>query len=87
MGSEGKATEVMMGATMAKPKAKPRRGRPAAAQKTFKTLGYRVSAEYLDWIKAAATVNRSDISGLIDQAVTSYAREIGVEDPPPDRTA
>ena len=35
MGSEGKATEVMMGATMAKPKAKPRRGRPAAAQKTF----------------------------------------------------
>ena len=78
---------VLMGATMAKPKAKPRRGQPAAARKTFKTLGYRVSAEYLYWIKAAAVVNRSDISGLIDQAVSRYAREIGFQDPPPDRTA
>lgn len=76
-----------MGATMAKPKAKPRRGRPVVQEKTFKTLGYRVSSAYLEWIKAAAAVNRSDVSGLIDQAVTRYAREIGVQDPPPERTA
>ena len=34
-----------------------------------------------------AAVNRSDVSGLIDQAVTRYAREIGLQDPPPQRTA
>ena len=79
--------EATMGAMMAKPKAKPRRGRPAVPERTFKTLGYRVSSAYLEWITAAAAVNRSTVSGLIDQAVARYAREIGVEDPPPDRTA
>ncbi len=34
-----------------------------------------------------AAVNRSIISGLLDQAVAQYAREIGVQDAPPDRTA
>ena len=34
-----------------------------------------------------AAVNRSTISGLIDQAVAQYAREIGVQDAPPGRTA
>jgi hypothetical protein len=75
--------EAMMGAAMAKL----RRGRPVVQEKTFKTLGYRVSSAYLEWIKAAAAVNRTDVSGLIDQAVTRYAREIGVQDPPPERTA
>jgi len=79
--------EATMGAIMAKPKPKARRGRPAVSQRTFKTLGYRVSSAYLEWITAAAAVNRSTVSGLIDQAVARYAREIGVEDPPPDRTA
>ncbi len=34
-----------------------------------------------------AAVNRSIISGLIDQAVAQYTREIGVQDAPPARTA
>jgi hypothetical protein len=78
---------VMIEETMAKPKT--RRGRPAAKtqDKSVKTLGYRVSSEYLAWITRAAAANRSTISGLIDQAVARYAREIGVQDPPPDRTA
>jgi hypothetical protein len=70
---------------MAKPKAK--RGRPAVKDKTAKTLGYRVSPAYLQWISQAAATNRSTISGLIDQAVARYARDIGVADPPPQRTA
>ena len=78
---------VMMGATMAKPKAKTRRGRPAVEDKSAKTLGYRVTPAYLEWITKAAATNRSTISGLIDQAVARYAREIGVQDPPPERTA
>lgn len=66
---------------------KTRRGRPPAEDKTAKTLGYRVSPTYLAWIAKAAAVNRTSISGLIDQAVARYAKEIGVADPPPDRTA
>jgi hypothetical protein len=73
------------GGAMARPKVK--RGRPVAKDKSAKTLGYRVSPDYLEWITRAARANRSSISGLIDQAVARYAREIGVADPPPDRTA
>jgi hypothetical protein len=76
---------VMTGAVMAKPKT--RQGRPAVEEKSAKTLGYRVTPTYLEWITRAAAANRSTISGLIDQAVARYAREIGVEDSPPDRTA
>jgi hypothetical protein len=78
-------TGTMAGGVMAKPKAK--RGRPVARDKTARTLGYRVSPAYLQWIGKAAVVNRSSISGLIDQAVAKYARDIGVVDPPPERTA
>ena len=73
------------GGMMAKPKAK--RGRPVTADKTAKTLGYRVTPAYLQWITKAARANRSSVSGLIDQAVAKYARDIGVADPPPERTA
>jgi hypothetical protein len=76
---------VMAGGTMAKAKAK--RGRPTAKDKTAKTLGYRVTPDYLAWITKAARVNRSSISGLIDQAVAKYAQDIGVPEPAPDRTA
>ncbi|HMF36977.1 MAG TPA: hypothetical protein VKF17_10070 [Isosphaeraceae bacterium] len=72
---------------MANSNPKARRGRPAVQDKSFKTLGYRVSSAYLDWITRAAAVNGSTLSGLIDQAVSGYAREIGIEEAPPDRTA
>jgi len=71
----------------AKAKAKIRRGRPVAKDKAIKTLGYRVSQAYLDWITRAADANRSTVSVLIDQAVASYAPRIGVTELPPDRTA
>ena len=66
---------------------KPKRGRPAAKQKAYKTLGYRVSRPYLEWLEQAAKLNRSSISGLIDQAVAKYAGDIGIAGVPPDRTA
>jgi hypothetical protein len=78
---------ALAGVAMAKPKAAAKRGRPLAKDKSVKTLGYRVSPEYLAWISKAARVNRSSISGLIDQAVAKYAQDIGVADAPPDRTA
>lgn len=70
---------------MARPKVK--RGRPPAKDKSAKTLGYRVTPDYLAWITKAAKANRSSIAGLIDQAVASYARAIGFAEAPPDRTA
>jgi hypothetical protein len=66
---------------------KRKRGRPAAGVKTMKTLGYRVGELYSEWLERVASANRSSVSGLIDQAVAKYAREIGVTDSPPDRTA
>ena len=62
-------------------------GRPKAAAKTMKTLGYRVTHEYLGWLGKVASKNRTSISGLIDQSVAKYALDIGVVDVPPDRTA
>ena len=66
--------------------AKRGRGRPASEEKSFKTLGYRVTEPYLEWITKVAGVNRTSVSGLIDQAVAKYAREMGITEPPPDRT-
>ena len=73
--------------TMAKTKATAGRGRPPGRGKSYKTLGYRVSERYLEWITKAAAANRSTVSGFLDQAAARYAREIGVSELPPDRTA
>jgi hypothetical protein len=74
-------------ATMSNPKAQARRSRPVVEDKSFKTLGDRVSSAYLDWITKAAAVNTSITSSLIDQAIGQYARDIGVQDAPLDCTA
>jgi hypothetical protein len=65
----------------------PKRGRPAAAEKSFKTIGYRVGKKYLAWLQMVAAANRTSVSGLIDQAVARHAVAIGVNDPPPSRIA
>jgi len=77
---------IAAGMTMAKRKAKRGRGWPTAADKSIKTLGYRLTSDYEEWITRAAAADRSTVSGLIDQAVPKSAREIGI-DPPPNRTA
>jgi hypothetical protein len=77
----------MAKAKVAAVKKKPARGRPKADAKSMKTIGYRVAPEYLEWLGTVASANRISISGLIDQAVAKYARDLGVTDVPPDRTA
>jgi hypothetical protein len=77
----------MAKARSAAPKTAPKRGRPAAAEKTTKTLGYRVGLAYLAWLEKVAVANRSSISGLLDQAVVDRATKLGIDDPPPKRTA
>jgi hypothetical protein len=64
-----------------------KRGRPKASAKTMKTLGYRVTPEYLAWLETVADANGSTISRLIDEALRSYAPEKGVTVPAPRRTA
>jgi len=72
---------------MITPQTKARRGRLPVQDKSFKTLGHGVSSAYFDWNTRAVAVNGSTLSHLIDQAVARDAREIGIEDAPPDRTA
>jgi hypothetical protein len=68
---------------MAKKKA-PAKGK---AGPETKTIGFRVTAEYAGFLERVASADRSTIAGMIDRAVARYAREIGVEEPPPERTS
>jgi hypothetical protein len=65
----------------------PKRGRPKAGAKTMKTLGYRVTPQYLEWLEKVANANGSTISRLIDEALRNYAPQKGVAEPAPKRTA
>jgi hypothetical protein len=58
-----------------------------ADAKTMKTLAYKATPEYLEWLLKVASKNRTNIPTMIDQSVAKYARDIGVADVPPDRTA
>lgn len=72
------------------PAAKPKKKSPAlrkGPKKVGAGLTIRASAAWRAWLEKVASKNRSSISGLIDQAVAKYAREIGIVDLPPDRTA
>jgi hypothetical protein len=68
-------------ALMARPKAKGK-GKPEPGPKT---IGVRASAEYAAWVDRLAARNRTTVAGLVDQALARFAREIGFEEPPPER--
>jgi hypothetical protein len=41
------------------------RGRPKSARKAMKTLGYRVTPDYLDWLGTVASANRTSIVACV----------------------
>lgn len=49
------------------------------------TRALKMRQEYADWLEELSSVNRSTISGLIDQALAEYAQRKGFR-PPPERT-
>lgn len=59
----------------------PKKGRPLPP----KTVAFRVSGAYGKWLEDLARVNRSSVSGLMDQALVAYARSIGFAKEAPER--
>jgi hypothetical protein len=59
---------------------------PAPPREGIRTLGFRVSIEYADWLNEAARANRTAVADLIDQALAAYVRTLsGFSKPPPPR--
>jgi uncharacterized protein (DUF1778 family) len=70
-------------ATMAKkrsPKNKERKD-PSGVR----TIAFRASLEYAEWLELAAKHNRITVAGFIDQALARHAEATGVPAPPPER--
>jgi hypothetical protein len=66
--------------TMARPKTTKRPAKPQP-----KAIAFRAGPEYVAWVDELAGANRSTVSGLLDQALAKYAREIGFTKPIPER--
>lgn len=50
-----------------------------------KTLGYRVSAEYGDWLERLARHYRTTVSGIIDRALAEWVESEKFPEKPPER--
>lgn len=74
--------------TMARPKAgakAPKAGPKGGSRAGFRTLGFRVSNEYAEWLEHAAKHNRVSVAALLDKAAVAYAEATGFAEPPPER--
>ena len=58
--------------------------RPDRGPRT-KTIGYRVSMEYGEWLDRLAKKHRTTVSGLLDRAVAEWAKAQGYDEDPPER--
>jgi hypothetical protein len=66
--------------------ARPKKTAPQPASKPQpKAIAFRAGPEYVAWVDDLASANRSTVSGLLDQALAKYAREIGFTKPIPER--
>lgn len=50
-----------------------------------KTIGYRVSGEYGEWLDKLARRYRTTVSGIMDRAIAEWAASENFEEPPPER--
>jgi hypothetical protein len=69
-------------ATMAKKKTSRAVSRPPK----MTTRAVRMTETYAGWLERAAAFDRSSLSAFLDRAAAHYAKEIGFEDAPPERT-
>ncbi|OJW27590.1 MAG: hypothetical protein BGO49_25295 [Planctomycetales bacterium 71-10] len=67
-------------AIMAKRKSATPRKPPVTT--TAKSVAFRVSADYAEWLERASSFDRSSVSAFLDRAVATYAKTIGFESPP-----
>lgn len=65
---------------------KPKRGpKPKATVLPQKTIAFRVSGEYGQWLERLAEHNRTTVAGLMDQAIAAYGKQIEFSESPPKR--
>lgn len=50
-----------------------------------KTIGYRVSGEYGEWLKRLARRYRTSVTGIMDRAVAEWAQAQGFDEEAPER--
>jgi hypothetical protein len=50
-----------------------------------KTIGYRVSGEYGEWLERLARRHRTTVAGIMDRAVAEWAASQGFEEAAPER--
>jgi hypothetical protein len=50
-----------------------------------RSVAFRVNSEYFAWLIKVAKKDRSSLSALLDHAVVAYARQLGIEEEPPER--
>lgn len=72
---------MSIGAVMARPKKKA----TARASKPLKTIGFKATAQWAEWLDKAARHFRTTNAGLIDRALAEWTAERGFGDPPPER--
>jgi hypothetical protein len=56
-----------------------------ATEPAARTIAFRSSGRYAEWVERLAAHNRSTVAGLMDQALAKFAREIGFTEAPPER--
>lgn len=70
----------MAKATMAKPKR-----RKSAAATPVKAIGIRANPEWVEWVERLARHFRTTSVGIIDRALSEFAKAQDYPEPPPDR--
>jgi hypothetical protein len=50
-----------------------------------KTIGFRVSGEYGEWLEGLAKRYRTTVAGVMDRALAEWAASQGYEEIPPER--
>ena len=50
-----------------------------------KTIGFRVSGEYGEWLDRLAKHHRTTVAGVMDRALAEWAKSQGFEEPAPER--
>lgn len=77
------------GVVMAEPKqAKGKGASPKGASKAtapIRTIGFKASQEWSDWLERFAKTNRTTVAGVIDRALAEMAKVQEHPEPPPER--
>lgn len=75
----------MTGTAMAKKKSTRSPKNKERQEPGFRTVGFRASQQYVEWLSSMAKLDRLTVAQFIDKAVTERARQLDPTRPPPER--